>query len=90
METATARCLPDDAAATTDQRLSFHKCIAYDLARVKACAGVHPEWCDWFSAAHVPSALSKEMEEKRDKDQRTRGEGERTCSSESSASRRSC
>ncbi|KAM6489948.1 hypothetical protein JOM56_014527 [Amanita muscaria] len=61
---------PDDAAATTDQRLSFHKCAAYDLARVKAirdifwrCAGVHPGWWDWFSEAHVPSALSKEMEE---------------------------
>ncbi|KIL54061.1 hypothetical protein M378DRAFT_93200 [Amanita muscaria Koide BX008] len=67
---------------------------AYDLARVKAirdvfwrCAGIHPGWWDWFGKADVPSALSKEMEE--GKGQRTRGEG-RTCSSESSASRRSC
>ncbi|KIL65555.1 hypothetical protein M378DRAFT_76759 [Amanita muscaria Koide BX008] len=73
---------PDDAAATTDQRSSFHKRTAYDLARVKAvrdvfrrCAGVHPEWWDWFGAARVPSALSKEMEEERDDKKKIRRKG---------------
>ncbi|KAJ7743108.1 hypothetical protein B0H16DRAFT_1423054 [Mycena metata] len=46
---------------------------AYDLARNRAvrdvfrrCAGAHPDLWDWFGAARVPSALSKEMEEERD------------------------
>jgi len=46
---------------------------AYDLARTKPirdifrrCAASHPDWWDWFGVAHVPSALSQEMEEGRE------------------------
>ncbi|KAK7445404.1 hypothetical protein VKT23_014821 [Stygiomarasmius scandens] len=46
---------------------------AYELSKTRPvrdafrrCAAAHPDWWDWFGAARVPSALSKEMEEKRD------------------------
>ncbi|KAJ7695094.1 hypothetical protein B0H17DRAFT_931041 [Mycena rosella] len=55
---------------------------AYDLARTRAvrdvfrrCAGAHPDWWDWFGAARVPSALSKEMEEERDEKKKVRRKG---------------
>ncbi|KAJ7089684.1 hypothetical protein B0H15DRAFT_838776 [Mycena belliarum] len=55
---------------------------AYDLARTRAvrdvfrrCAGAHPDWWDWFRAARVPSALSKEMEEERDEKKKVRRKG---------------
>ncbi|KAJ7132112.1 hypothetical protein C8R44DRAFT_612790 [Mycena epipterygia] len=55
---------------------------AYDLARNRAvrdvfrrCAGAHPDWWDWFGAARVPSALSKEMEEERDEKKKVRRKG---------------
>ncbi|KAJ6485897.1 hypothetical protein C8R45DRAFT_903736 [Mycena sanguinolenta] len=55
---------------------------AYDLARTRAvrdvfrrCAGVHPDWWDWFGAARVPSALSKEQEEEREEKKKIRRKG---------------
>ena len=52
---------------------------AYDLAKTRAvrdvfrrCAADHPTWWDWFGAARVPSALSKEMEEGRDEKKKVR------------------
>ncbi|KAJ7636063.1 hypothetical protein DFH06DRAFT_1002917 [Mycena polygramma] len=55
---------------------------AYDIARTRAvrdvfrrCAGAHPEWWDWFGAARVPSALSKEMEEEREEKKKVRRKG---------------
>ncbi|KAM6491578.1 hypothetical protein JOM56_012970 [Amanita muscaria] len=46
---------PDDAAATTDQRSSFHKHTTYDLACVKAIRDV------FRRMVGLASALSKEM-----------------------------
>lgn len=55
---------------------------AYDLARTRGvrnifrrCAADHPEWWDWFGAARVPSALSKEMEEGREEKKKVRRKG---------------
>jgi hypothetical protein len=55
---------------------------AYDLAHTRAvrdifrrCAGAHPDWWDWFGAARVPSALSKEMEEEREEKKKVRRKG---------------
>ncbi|KAK7031385.1 bVLRF1 domain-containing protein [Favolaschia claudopus] len=55
---------------------------AYDLARTRAvrdvfrrCAGAHQDWWDWFGAARVPSALSKEQEEERDEKKKVRRKG---------------
>ncbi|KAF7356857.1 bVLRF1 domain-containing protein [Mycena venus] len=55
---------------------------AYDLARTRAvrdifrrCAGAHPDWWDWFGAARVPSALSKEQEEEREEKKKVRRKG---------------
>ncbi|KAG5652040.1 hypothetical protein H0H81_006490 [Sphagnurus paluster] len=55
---------------------------AYDLARTKVvrdvfrrCAAVHPEWWDWFGAARVPSALSKQMEDGREEKKKGRRKG---------------
>ena len=55
---------------------------AYDLAHTRGvrnafrrCAADHPEWWDWFGAARVPSALSKEMEEGRDEKKKVRRKG---------------
>ncbi|KAL0953500.1 hypothetical protein HGRIS_004726 [Hohenbuehelia grisea] len=65
------------AAATKGSRRS-----AYDLARTKGvrnayrrCAAEHPEWWDWLGAAHVPSALSKEMEEEQEGKKKLRRKG---------------
>ncbi|KDQ26956.1 hypothetical protein PLEOSDRAFT_1057439 [Pleurotus ostreatus PC15] len=55
---------------------------AYDLARTRAvrdvfrrCAGDHPEKWDWLGAGHVPSVLSKQMEEERDEKKKQRRKG---------------
>ncbi len=55
---------------------------AYDLARTRAvrdvfrrCAGEHPERWDWLGAGHVPSVLSKQMEEERDEKKKQRRKG---------------
>lgn len=55
---------------------------AYDLARTRGvrdifrrCAGAHPDWWDWFTAGHVPSALSQEMEEGREEKKKVRRKG---------------
>ncbi|KAG1791673.1 uncharacterized protein HD556DRAFT_1383947 [Suillus plorans] len=55
---------------------------AYDLARARAirdifrqCAGDHPDWWDWFGAAHVPSTFNKEREEARDEKKKQRKKG---------------
>lgn len=55
---------------------------AYDLARSRAirdvfrrCAADHPDWWDWFGTAHVPSALSKQMEDERDEKKKIRRKG---------------
>lgn len=47
--------------------------MAYDLARTKGvrdvfrrCAAAHPDWWDWIGAGHVPSGLSKQMEDDRE------------------------
>ncbi|KAL0580606.1 hypothetical protein V5O48_001431 [Marasmius crinis-equi] len=58
------------------------KQVAYDLARNKLtrdafrrCAATHPDWWDWFGAAHLPSALHKEMEDERDEKKKARRKG---------------
>ncbi|KAJ8094662.1 hypothetical protein PM082_010668 [Marasmius tenuissimus] len=58
------------------------KPVAYDLARNKStrdafrrCAAAHPDWWDWFGAAHLPSALHKEMEDERDEKKKVRRKG---------------
>jgi len=55
---------------------------AYDLVRVKAvrdvfrrCAAAHPNQWDWLGAAHVPSALTKQMEDDRDDKKKVRRKG---------------
>ncbi|KAJ3745468.1 hypothetical protein DFH05DRAFT_1444447 [Lentinula detonsa] len=55
---------------------------AYDLAQTRSIrdvfrrnAGAHPDWWDWFGAAHVPSALSREMEDERDEKKKARRKG---------------
>lgn len=55
---------------------------AYDLAQSRGVrdvfrrnAGAHGDWWDWFGAGHVPSALSKEMEDERDEKKKTRRKG---------------
>ncbi len=52
---------------------------AYDLAQTRTIrdvfrrsAGLHPERWDWFGAARVPSALSKEMEDDREEKKKGR------------------
>ncbi|KDR67970.1 hypothetical protein GALMADRAFT_129807 [Galerina marginata CBS 339.88] len=56
--------------------------VAYDLARTKPirdvfrrCAAAHPDWWDWLGAAHVPSALSQEMEEGQEEKKKVRRKG---------------
>ncbi|KAJ6624959.1 hypothetical protein B0H10DRAFT_1942907 [Mycena sp. CBHHK59/15] len=68
----------DTDASDLPKPLKGSRRTAYDLARTRAvrdvfrrCAATHPDWWDWFGAARVPSALSKEMEE-----ERTRKEGQ--------------
>ncbi|KAH9479650.1 VMS1-like protein [Psilocybe cubensis] len=55
---------------------------AYDLGRTKAirdvfrrCAALHPDWWDWLGAAHVPSALSHDMEHERDEKKKAKRKG---------------
>ncbi|KAF5373324.1 hypothetical protein D9615_007449 [Tricholomella constricta] len=55
---------------------------AYDLARSKGVrdvfrriAALHPDWWDWFGAARVPSALSKQMEDEREEKKKGRRKG---------------
>lgn len=69
----------------SDSPVSLHKGshrAAYDLARSKSvrdvfrrCAAAHPDWWDWFGAARVPSALSKQMEDERDEKKKIRRKG---------------
>jgi len=56
--------------------------VAYDLARAKAVrdvfrrsAAAHPNWWDWFGAAHVPSALTKQMEDEQEEKKKVRRKG---------------
>ncbi|KAF8899611.1 hypothetical protein CPB84DRAFT_1780198 [Gymnopilus junonius] len=56
--------------------------VAYDLARTRPirdifrrCAAAHPDWWDWFDAAHVPSGLSQEMEEEHEEKKKARKKG---------------
>jgi hypothetical protein len=56
--------------------------MAYDLARTKGvrdvfrrCAAAHPDWWDWFCAGHVPSGLSKQMEDDREEKKKVRRKG---------------
>ncbi|KAE9399862.1 hypothetical protein BT96DRAFT_965488 [Gymnopus androsaceus JB14] len=55
---------------------------AYDLAPSRGVrdvfrrnAAAHADWWDWFGAGHVPSALSKEMEDERDEKKKARRKG---------------
>ncbi|KAG5647891.1 hypothetical protein DXG03_007815 [Asterophora parasitica] len=55
---------------------------AYDLARSKGVrdvfrrgAAAHPDRWDWFGAARVPSALSKQMEDDREEKKKSRKKG---------------
>ncbi|KAI0060959.1 hypothetical protein BV25DRAFT_816164 [Artomyces pyxidatus] len=55
---------------------------AYDMAASRAIrdvfrrsAGAHPDWWDWLGAAHVPSILSKEIEEGREEKKKVRRKG---------------
>ncbi|EIW79206.1 hypothetical protein CONPUDRAFT_74690 [Coniophora puteana RWD-64-598 SS2] len=75
-EDANASDVSDTPATQTSGR------TAYDLAHSKAvrnvfrrCAAEHPDWWDWFGTAHVPSALTKEMEVDRDDKKKQRRKG---------------
>lgn len=55
---------------------------AYDLARAKTvrdvfrrCAAAHPNQWDWLGAAHVPSALTKQMEDEQEDKKKVRRKG---------------
>lgn len=73
------------ASDTSDAPVSLPKGsrrAAYDLARSKGvrdvfrrCAAAYPDWWDWFGAARVPSALSKQMEDERDEKKKIRRKG---------------
>ncbi|KAF7294481.1 bVLRF1 domain-containing protein [Mycena kentingensis (nom. inval.)] len=67
---------------TEQQQLSGSRRTAYDISRTREvrdvfrrCAGTHPNLWDWFGAARVPSALSKEMEDERDDKKKARRKG---------------
>lgn len=69
-------------ASDVEMRPTGSRRTAYDLARSRAvrnvfrrCAADHPDWWDWFGAAHVPSALSKEREEEKDEKKKQRRKG---------------
>lgn len=71
-----------DASDGTPALPSGSRKMAYDLSRTKPirdifrrCAAAHPDWWDWFGAAHLPSALSLEMEEERDEKKKVRRKG---------------
>ena len=68
-----------DASETPSVLPAGTRRTAYDLARTRGvrnifrrCAADHPEWWDWFGAARLPSALSKEMEEGREEKKKVR------------------
>ncbi|KAF7309635.1 bVLRF1 domain-containing protein [Mycena indigotica] len=71
-----------DEASDSSKTAKGSRRTAYDVARNRAvrdvfrrCAGLHPDWWDWFGAAKVPSALSKEMENDRDDKKKARRKG---------------
>ncbi|KAJ8522738.1 hypothetical protein ONZ45_g717 [Pleurotus djamor] len=71
-----------DASDVPSARKKGSKRTAYDLARSTAvrevfrrCAGEYPDKWDWLGAAHVPSALSKQMEDERDEKKKVRRKG---------------
>lgn len=58
------------------------KRTAYDIAKTKAirdifrrCADEHPDWWDWLGDAHIPSVLSKDMEDEQNEKKKTRRKG---------------
>ena len=66
----------------TEVEPSSKTLTAYDVSKTKGvrdvfrrCAAEQPDLWDWFGAAHVPSALSKEMEDERDEKKKTRRKG---------------
>ncbi|KAJ3865890.1 hypothetical protein EV359DRAFT_62791 [Lentinula novae-zelandiae] len=65
-----------------EESASKRRRTAYDLAQSRSIrdvfrrnAGAHPDWWDWFGAAHIPSVLSKEMEDGRDEKKKVRRKG---------------
>ncbi|KDQ61595.1 hypothetical protein JAAARDRAFT_54947 [Jaapia argillacea MUCL 33604] len=71
-----------DSSDAPQKRISGSRRTAYDLARTleirnvfRRCAAVHPDQWDWFGAARVPSALTKEMEEERDEKKKVKRKG---------------
>jgi len=55
---------------------------AYDLARTRGvrdvfrrCAAAYPDWWDWLGTGHVPSELSKQMEDDREEKRKVRRKG---------------
>lgn len=74
--------LVDTEESESIQTTAGGRRTAYDLAASRAIrdifrrsAGNNPDKWDWFGAAHVPSALSKEMEDERQNKQKTRRKG---------------
>jgi hypothetical protein len=72
----------DNAAAEDATTSLSSRRTAYDLASTKGardefrrCAAAYPDRWDWFGAARVPSALSKEMEEERDEKKKAKRKG---------------
>lgn len=62
--------------------LTGHRRTAYDLARTRGvrdvfrrCAAAHPDWWDWIGGGHVPSGLSKQMEDDREEKKKVRRKG---------------
>ncbi|TFY72910.1 hypothetical protein EVG20_g101 [Dentipellis fragilis] len=73
--------LDEDAADAVPAQAGSRR-VAFDLARSRAVrdifrrsAGAHPEWWDWLGAGHIPSILSKEMEENREEKKKVRRKG---------------
>ncbi len=56
--------VPYDVASTREVRNVFRR-----------CAAAHPDWWDWFGEGHVPSILSKEMEQDREEKKKARRKG---------------
>jgi hypothetical protein len=74
----------DSHQSDTGDRIALpeYRRMAYDLARTKGvrdifrrCAASHPDWWDWFGAGHVPSGLSKQMEDDREEKKKMRRKG---------------
>ncbi|KAA1468791.1 hypothetical protein DENSPDRAFT_541465 [Dentipellis sp. KUC8613] len=73
--------LDEDAADAAPAQAGSRR-VAFDLARSRAIrdifrrsAGAHPDWWDWLGAGHIPSILSKEMEESREEKKKVRRKG---------------